>query len=94
MISETSPHVRIPIARPKQAPIAIVGMKIPAGIYVDRPNGSTEILIGKLSRRTIMPKVQAVKTIFVPAVSMSKKTLYHSALGLRNAKRKMVSTKF
>ena len=68
-----------PTARPRQAPIAMVGRKIPAGTY----QGLSAMKLTGTSERTIMPNVHAVRKTLMVAVRMSRKTFCHSAVGLQ-----------
>ena len=79
------PHVIRPTARPREAPIAIVGRKIPAGTWNDpfehpllfaRPDRTY------FCRLTIIPNVHAVNPILVIAVRVRRKIFSHIALGL------------
>lgn len=69
------------MARPKHAPIAIVGKNIPAGTYRACEDDEK---ISVLNTPTIMPNVQAVKKTFIAAVRISKKIFCHRAVGLRS----------
>jgi hypothetical protein len=76
-------HIIKPMARPKHAPIPIVGRKIPAGIFVSRlveheERGMT------LKSPTIMPKVHEVRTTLRTAVRINRKTFSRVAVGLVN----------
>lgn len=70
----------MPTARPRDAPIAIVGRKIPAGtlcsisVYSSRYHSFPQL--------TIMPKVHAVSPIFMAAVSIRRKIFSTRAFGL------------
>ena len=71
-------YVRSPTARPSDAPIAIVGRKIPAGTY------ELSLTLAEVRKIifTIIPNVQAVKAIFRNAVTVRRKTFSHMAVGL------------
>ena len=71
--------VTSPTARPRQAPMVIVGRKIPAGTYK-----VLRIIIGvpPNDARTIIPNVHAVNPILTSAVSTRRNTFAQIAVGL------------
>ena len=68
-----------PMALPRQAPIAIVGKKIPAGTYNTSKRCITRVY---RNEPTIIPKLHAVKNTLVRAVRTKRNTLRHIAVGL------------
>lgn len=73
-------YVSSPTARPKDAPIAMVGRKIPAGTCADAFSGQKRKAFAFL---TIIPNVHAVRAILVTAVKTKRKTFSPSAFGLQ-----------
>ena len=71
-----------PTARPRHAPMAIVGRNIPAGIC-----SMIMSMYGKGTTtprtQTIIPKVQAASSSFIAAVKSNKKMFCPAAVGLR-----------
>ena len=68
-----------PMALPRQAPIAIVGKKIPAGICnVSVRNEKSP----PIEQPTIIPKLHAVKNTLMKAVRTNRNMLRHNAVGL------------
>lgn len=71
-----------PTALPRDAPIAMVGKKIPAGTWERTSIIRNHFTDLKARTHTIIPKVQAVKPILTTAVNTNRKIFSNNADGL------------